>query len=92
MKIIMEEVNMNKKIMTLDEHWELGKKLQDIRNALVTECVELDGIYGKTKEYGLTLERAVKWIDSVRSKLDDRLFNEYPELETKEGCKYYYRN
>jgi hypothetical protein len=83
---------MNKKIMTLDEHWELGRKLQDIRNALVTEGVELDGIYGKSEGLGTTLERAVKLIDNVRSKLDDLLFKEYPELETKEGCKYYYRN
>jgi hypothetical protein len=38
----------------------------------------------------MKLDRAVKRIDEVRSKLEDRLFNEYPDLKTEDGCKYYY--
>jgi hypothetical protein len=76
--------------MTLDEHREMGKILQYIRNMLVVKSVEIDGIYGKTKVLGTKLERATKLIDEVRSLLDDRLFNEYPDLEDKEGCEYYY--
>jgi ribosome biogenesis SPOUT family RNA methylase Rps3 len=48
------------------------------------------GLFGKTKEFGMKLARATKLIYELRSELDDILFDEYPDLETKEGCKYYY--
>jgi hypothetical protein len=77
-------------IMTLDEHREMGKILQDIRNSMVVISVELDKKYEKPIGLGVELERATRLIDKVRSQLDDRLFNEHPDLETEEGCKYYY--
>jgi hypothetical protein len=87
----MNKMEIKKKqIMTLDEHRELGKILLDARNSLVVISVEIDTKYGKTKRLGMNLERAIRLIDKVRSLLDDRLFNEYPNLEIKEGCKYYY--
>ena len=76
--------------MTLDEHRKMGRILQDIRNKLIAASVEVDQEYGKTKGLGMKLERAAKRIDRVRSQLDDRLFKEYPELETEDGCRYYY--
>lgn len=85
----MHKIIKNKK-MSLEEHRELGEFLQDMRNKLIAYSIELDNKYGKSKGFGMELERAVRRIDKVRSQLDDRLFNEYPEIETKEGCKYYY--
>jgi hypothetical protein len=85
----MHKITKNN-IMTLEEHRIMGKALQDLRNRLIAYSVELDKKYGKSKRLGMKLERAVKRIDKVRSLLDDRLFNEYPDLETEEGCKYYY--
>jgi hypothetical protein len=76
--------------MILDEHGKMGKELQDVRNILVVDGVDLDRIYGTTKELGLKLVRATKLIDEVRSDLEDTLFDEYPDLETEDGCKYYY--
>ena len=85
----MDKIIKNKK-MALEEHREMGKALQDMRNNLIAVSVDLDKMYGKSKGLGTKLEKAVKQIDRVRSQLDDLLFDEYPDLETKEGCKYYY--
>jgi hypothetical protein len=87
----MKNIEIKKKhMMTLDEHCRMGKMLRDARNELVVNSVELDRIFGTTKEFGLRLARATVLIDELRSELDDILFDEYPDLETKDGCKYYY--
>jgi hypothetical protein len=87
----MKIIEIKKKhMMTLDEHHKMGKLLQDARNMLVVNGVELDRIYGTTKELGLKFAGATKLIDVVRSELEDHLFDEYPDLETKDVCKYYY--
>jgi hypothetical protein len=85
----MHKMIKNKK-MSLEEHRELGKILQNMRNKLIAYSVEIDRKFGKSKGLGSKLERAAKRIDKVRSQLDDRLFNEYPELDTGDGCRYYY--
>ena len=36
------------------------------------------------------MARITKLIDEVRSELDDALFDEFTDLETEDGCKYYY--
>jgi hypothetical protein len=79
-----------KHMMTLDEHRKMEKELQDVRNMLVEKSVELDRIYGKSKGLGSKVARITKLMDELRSKLDDKRFNEYPDLEIKDGCKYYY--
>jgi hypothetical protein len=87
----MKNIEIRKKhMMTLDEHRKIGKILRDARNELVEKSIELDGIYGKSKGHGAKVARITKLMDELRSKLDDKLFNEYPDLETKDGCKYYY--
>ena len=87
----MKEIEIKKKhMMTLDEHRKMGKELQDVRNMLVEIGVELDQRYGKSKGLGSKVARITKLMDEVRSELDDILFDEYPNLETKDGCKYYY--
>ena len=85
-----EETIKNQK-MTLDEHRELGRILQDARNMLVENSSKLANVYGKTKEPSLKLGNAADLIDEVRSLLDDKLFEEYPALESEEGCRYYYQ-
>ena len=84
--------NMNKiikkNIMSLEEHREMGKTLQKIRNDLIEKSVELER-YGKSR-LGSKIANAVDLIDHVRSQLEDHMFNENPELDNKEGCKYYY--
>jgi hypothetical protein len=77
-------------MMTLSEHRDMGKILKDIRNSLAVISVKLDKKYGKSKGLSLKLDRAARVVDKVRSQLDDCLFNEYPDLETEEGCRYYY--
>jgi hypothetical protein len=77
--------------MTLDEHRELGRILQDARNMLVVNSNKLANVYGKMKEPSLKLGKAADLIDEIRSLLDDLLFEEYPALESKEGCRYYYQ-
>jgi hypothetical protein len=84
-----EETIKNHK-MTLDEHREQGRILQDARNMLVVNRNKLANIYGNTKDPNLKLGRAADLIDEVRSLLDDKLFDEYPALESEEGCRYYY--
>ena len=84
-----EKTTKNQK-MTLDEHRELGRILQDARNMLVENSCKLANVYGRTKEPSLKLGKAANLIDEVRSLLDDQLFEEYPALESEEGCRYYY--
>ena len=88
--MIKTEATIKNHKMTLDEHRELGRILQDARNRLVVNSNKLANIYGKTKKPILKLERAVDLMDEVRSLLDDKLFEEYPALESEEGCRYYY--
>lgn len=84
--------NMNKiikkNIMSLEEHREMGKTLQKIRNDLIEKSAELER-YGKSR-LGSKIANAVDLIDHVRSQLEDHMFNENPELDSKEGCRYYY--
>ena len=84
-----EETIKNQR-MTLDEHRELGRILQDARNMLVVNSNKLANVYGKMKEPSLKLGKAADLIDEVRSLLDDQLFEEHPALESEEGCRYYY--
>jgi hypothetical protein len=56
---------------------------------LVVKCDKLAHVYGKTKKLSLKLGRAADLIDVVRNLLDDKLFEEYPYLESEEGCRYY---
>lgn len=84
-----EKTKKNQK-MTLDEHRELGKTLQDARNMLFENSNKLANVYSKTKKPSLKLGKAADLIDEVRSLLDDKLFEEYPALEIEEGCRYYY--
>jgi hypothetical protein len=87
----MKNIEIKKKhMMTLDEHRKMGKMLRDARNELVEKSVEVDRIYGKSKGLGSKVARITKLVDGLRSNLDDKLFNEYPDLEVKDGCKYYY--
>ena len=87
----MKETEIKKKhMMTLDDHRKMGKELQDVRNMLVEIGVELDQRYGKSKGLGSKVARITKLMDELRSKLEDKLFEEYPDLETEDGCKYYY--
>jgi hypothetical protein len=87
----MKNIKIKKNPMiTLDEHRKMGKMLRDARNELVANGIVLDQIFGTTKKLGLMSVRATKIIDEMRSGLGDILFDEYPDLETKDGCKYYY--
>ena len=87
----MKKIEIKKKhMMTLDDHRKMGKELQDVRNMLVEIGVELDQRYGKSKGLGSKVARITKLMDELRSKLEDKLFEEYPDLETEDGCKYYY--
>jgi hypothetical protein len=87
----MKNIEIKKKhMMTLDEHRKIGKMLRNARNELVEKSIELDGIYGKSKGLGSKVARITKLMDELRSELDDKLFNEYPDLEVKDGRKYYY--
>lgn len=79
---------MSKEIMTLKAHREMGKILQEIRNNLIIKSVELSR-YRKSR-LGSKLVKAADLIDEVRSMLDDKLFEEYPDIDNSEGCRYYY--
>jgi hypothetical protein len=82
--------SIKKHMMTLEDHRELGKILQEARNMLIKNSIKLANVYGKTEKSNLKLEKAAYLIDEVRSLLDDKLFKEYPDLDSDEGCRYYY--
>ena len=74
--------------MKLQDHQRIGKFLQRIRNELNTMGTELEN-FGKSKE-SMLLYDVIDLMDTVRSQLDDSLFREYPDIDSKTGCKYYY--
>jgi hypothetical protein len=57
---------------------------------LSKRALNLIEYYGKSKGLGTKVARITKLMDELRSKLEDKLFEENPDLEINDGCKYYY--
>lgn len=80
---------MAKKLgLSRDEHSALGEELAAMRDRLVKITVQLSHSYPQV--IADLAARAQADIDSLRSKLDDRVFQEFPGLGTKGNISVYY--
>lgn len=78
--------------LTLNEHREMGRSLKEARNALLSDFVKLANTYSQARLPSNKLSQAVDLINEVMNKLDDKIFEEHPELDAKEKIGYYYCN
>lgn len=62
----------NKAPLTLDEHRELGRQLQEMHNLLVRAHVKLANGYPANSKVVNRVARATQALDSLRSELDEQ--------------------
>jgi hypothetical protein len=74
--------------MSRDQHTELGEELARMRDRLGTITVQLSHAYPQT--VADLAGRAQTAVDRLRSKLDDVVFSEYPDLSTKGNISIYF--
>lgn len=69
---------------TMQDYIEIAKELQHIRNELVHMSVRISGTFGKTKmrKEGFDISNAYKTVDKARSKLEDKMFEDFPDEAT----------
>ncbi len=71
------------------EKWvEIGEMAKTINQAIVNEMVE--GGYNKTSKEMRWLRSASKAMTKMRDKLDNLVFELYPEKPTQELCNVFY--
>lgn len=77
--------------ISFEEHNEIGARLQEFRNYLISlECI-LQMRYSDKKLNSLSYA-ATNCIDSLRCMLDDLVCEEFIDKEDHEVCSVYYRN
>jgi len=79
---------MTKPGFTLEQHKDIGQKLGLIKDELGQIIIKISKAYPKETTY--RLHRAIELINLTRSKLDDKLAEEHPELTTAEFNSIYY--
>lgn len=68
--------------ISFERHVEIGNELKRIRGLLVTLAVEIGNAYPVTGQKGKAyraLGKAYSSIDQVRSELEERMYEEYPQ-------------
>jgi hypothetical protein len=75
---------------SFEEHQEIGKELRDIDRKLGSLLVRVGAAYGTSSDASKAAEKSVKYVNRLRSKLDDAVCGEHPEKGDKEviGCYY----
>jgi hypothetical protein len=79
--------------LTFEQHEELGRTLEQIRNALQTRYVQVANAYPQTGPNSVAvrkLKSALADVNEARSALDSAVFREYPEQA--ETTVYYTKN
>ncbi|MCC6774563.1 MAG: hypothetical protein IT360_25530 [Gemmatimonadaceae bacterium] len=74
--------------LSRDEHVQLGEVLARMRDEMVTISARLGNAYPVA--VGNLASRVQVDLDKLRSKLDDIVFREYPNLQTKGNISVYY--
>ena len=80
---------MKKSGFTLQEHRDVGAQMEQIRNALTTISIAIYNSY-PMKAVSPDLYKATKFVDKVRSELDDQVYIENPTLDSKVADHIYY--
>jgi|WetSurSiteA1Bulk_404760.scaffolds.fasta_scaffold20274_2 hypothetical protein len=78
-----------KKRFTLEEHLAISAKLEQIRNDLTLISVEIYNSYPR-RAVSDDLYKATKFIDKVRSELDEQVHKENPNLDGDVADHIYY--
>lgn len=73
---------------TYEEYIDIGKEFKRVQHDLMDLHIRAAKLHGKTQVSDM--RNAMKYLDKTKSKLDDRLFSDYPEKDTNELCKVFY--
>lgn len=74
--------------LTREQHVALGAELFAMHDRLTTISVELSRAY--PQPLANQADKVIAQLGKLRSKLDDVVFREYPEGETKDIARIYY--
>lgn len=69
---------MTARKITVEQHIELGKQLQEARDAAIDHLMLLSNTYGKTKKPGKLAHKVLDAFDSLKCEMDDQLARDYP--------------
>jgi len=82
---------MKRKGFTLEQHRETGRTAYQARELLLKLCDSVNAAYGKTKRQSQAATKALRWLDSMRSALDDAVVAENPtHLDRQALIRIYY--
>ena len=75
---------------SVGQHKRAGVKLKQVNDLLRVLYCELRKYNSHASRTVQSMRRAIKAIDTARSELDNRLFEEHPQVGYIEKCKTYY--
>jgi hypothetical protein len=81
---------MKKPPLTIQRHKEIGARLSEIRDWLVSLSCEVQNTYGKTSRPGRLAEQALLSISRLRHQLDEQCYRDCPK--EKDTIHFYYPN
>jgi hypothetical protein len=70
---------MKKTKLTLDEHREIGKRLNQIYQELQSLGCLIPNTYGKTSRAGRLAGKAGDAVSNLRCELDDQFYRDFPQ-------------
>ena len=79
-----------KKGFTVEQHKQAGVKLKQVNNLLNTLYCDLRKHYTYRSRVVRLMQRMTKGVMSTKCELDDRLFQEHPQVDYINKCKTYY--
>ena len=78
----MTKVERKVKGMTLTDHIEMGAFLQQARSITLHLTITLNA----DKKYGQKeADKTQCWIDKLRSRLEDKLYKDFPKFQTEQN-------
>lgn len=82
-------MKLNKR-MRWEERQEIGRKLKEIYDYLLTLSVKTSNTYGVSKKAGKVAHAAALAVSAVQCELDNRVFAEHPGRDERELLHVYY--
>lgn len=73
---------------SFDEYKDIGNRFKRLRNEIVQLHIDSEELFGKDEVDDMRF--ALKNLNKVRGKLDDRLFNDYHWKSTRELTEVFY--
>jgi len=76
------------KMINIEGHVILAEDLKNVKKIVENIIIECSRIYGLNDKVPLKAKRALKQIEDIRAVMDDRLFAEHSELDSRDTPYY----